>query len=451
MQTSASDASAQAIRESVASAMRRYRSQDVTRRLWLAAPPLAAAALGTAVLAWWLGWSPAVPLTVLAAGAISTLVWFVAARRPAPITDAWATRVDADAGLGGELRSASWFAASEHADPWADLHLVRAARRCESLDWQAIYPSPRSGRAAALTTALAIATVVLSVTLPAAPRDGGNASAQPGTRLPGQQRLISESLPPELLEQLARLLAAAEAGDRRAVEALSSREELVDLLDNLSREEDRALLDALARALANKDAADAADALAERSRRAAESAAMSAAMRNALEQLADQLELVAPERATDAGADPSESAAMPSDGSGQSTAGAPGEQLDIQFARETDAGSSTGVMLLSEQEASGDGGAPGAGFGGAHTPEEASTASAELDAALRREVVEAHEEAAGTADRVDIQRRTEQTRATSAFTGAAAGQFEAAAVAAPPPVPETRRPGLRSYFVRAPQ
>ena len=50
-----------------------------------------------------------------------------------------------------------------------------------------------------------------------------------------------------------------------------------------------------------------------------------------------------------------------------------------------------------------------------------------------------------------LRRKTEQGRSTVGFTQGAAGQFDKSRAAAPPPVPEARRSGVQSYFVRKPQ
>src|SRR5690348_5102686 len=54
------------------------------------------------------------------------------------VTDAAATRLDADAALEGELRSAHWFAshpAPPESSAWTDFHLERASRRVDSVSW----------------------------------------------------------------------------------------------------------------------------------------------------------------------------------------------------------------------------------------------------------------------------------------------------------------------------
>ena len=73
-----------------------------------------------------------------------------------------------------------------------------------------------------------------------------------------------------------------------------------------------------------------------------------------------------------------------------------------------------------------------------------------LAAAFRQEIVEASQDNAGDNVDTEIRRKTEQGSATVAFTRGAAGQFDKSRAAAPPPVPEARRSGVQSYFVRKP-
>jgi hypothetical protein len=48
----------------------------------------------------------------------------------------------------------------------------------------------------------------------------------------------------------------------------------------------------------------------------------------------------------------------------------------------------------------------------------------------------------------EARRKTERGEATAAFTGGAAATFDGARASAPPPVPETRRAGIQTYFTR---
>jgi hypothetical protein len=66
-------------------------------------------------------------------------------------------------------------------------------------------------------------------------------------------------------------------------------------------------------------------------------------------------------------------------------------------------------------------------------------------------VVEAAQDNAGDNIDTEIRRKSEEGSSQIAFTQGAAGQFDKSRAAAPPPVPEARRSGVQSYFVRKPQ
>src|SRR5581483_4251341 len=79
------------------------------------------------------------------------------------------------AGLNGELRSAHWFAAQrageagweagQTASGWAAFHVAQAAERATAVDWQRLYPAPRTARLWTATAALSIAALALSIGL----------------------------------------------------------------------------------------------------------------------------------------------------------------------------------------------------------------------------------------------------------------------------------------------
>jgi hypothetical protein len=109
------------------------------------------------------------------------------------------------------------------------------------------------------------------------------------------------------------------------------------------------------------------------------------------------------------------------------------------------------MMMMSSQDASQAGGPPGAGVGGGGSEDTAGAAAAAIEAALKQEIVEASEDKAGDNVDTEIRRKTEHGNATVGFTGSASGQFDRSRAAAPPPVPEARRSGVQTYFVRKPK
>ena len=154
------------IRTALATADRRRRHRAASARIWRAAPVVSAAVLAFAALTRWIGWSPAVPLGVLAAVAIGLAAFMLYGRRARPISDSVAAAIDDEAGLGGELRSASWFAARDQRDDWATLHVDRAADRVRGVDWTALYSPPPAGRARVATSVMVAATIALALVFP---------------------------------------------------------------------------------------------------------------------------------------------------------------------------------------------------------------------------------------------------------------------------------------------
>ena len=101
----------QRVHDTIARADRQRRRRSATVTLWRAAPFLAALCLIVAVAGRALNWPSAVPLTLLALALSSLVGYLVVNGRARPLSDRVAAAIDADASCGGELRSASWFAA----------------------------------------------------------------------------------------------------------------------------------------------------------------------------------------------------------------------------------------------------------------------------------------------------------------------------------------------------
>src|SRR5262249_10298088 len=117
------------VRQRVTQGLARRRARRAVRELARIAPWAAAVVLVAAVLARVLGWPIAVTWGGLGFVALAIAAWFFWRRRAPAATDVFAASLDADAGLGGELRSAFWFAGQGEVDPWATFHLERAAER----------------------------------------------------------------------------------------------------------------------------------------------------------------------------------------------------------------------------------------------------------------------------------------------------------------------------------
>jgi hypothetical protein len=439
------------VRATIAAASRRRRIRDNSRQAWRLAPVVAAAGLAVAAAGRWAGWPVIVPLGVLALGFAGLAAHAYAIRRERVVSDALAARIDADAGLGGELRSASWFAGRENRDIWADFHLDRAAERLRGRDWTQLYPAVRAPRAQIATLVLVVAALALSITIP-----GRAVRLDPAPETPEsdatRRSLRVEDLPPELQKQLADLLAAAETGTTAGDGRLAASAELRELLDRLSQLHDSAVLKDLARAMeAARDGRPDQPAkelmtLAERTRRAAEMGAMSPELRDALENLAENLaeaakaEQAANEEAGDAAGFAKTEAADAAQADANMAAA-------IQSVKETDADAAAGVIMMSDENSPG-GGDPGVGAGGGSAAEKGAGTMPDIERALRQETVEASTDSPGENVLTETRRKTEQGRAALTYTHGTSGSFDRSHAAAPPPVPEGRRSAVHTYFIR---
>jgi hypothetical protein len=449
-------AAGEAVRAALGAAARRRRAREVSAIVWRLAPAVAAAAMALAVIRRWTLWSPWLPVAVLVLGVVALAAYVLVAVRAHAISDAVAAGIDADADLGGELRSASWFAARPRRDDWSDLHLQRAAARLESVNWSALYPLVRAPRARAATAVFAVAALALTVVLPervTVPRTAA-ASSLPGTKKPAAtaQPMAGELLPPELLAQLQALLDAAELGKTAEAERLASSAELREFLNRLAA--DPELLKKLAAALAAQDpkklpTAKQLQALSDRARKAAEMASMSQDMREALEKMADEAEEAQGEQqnAENQEGQPASSDAPQKGDASQANSAGSMQDLSVQMARQADAGGGAGIMMMSNPDDPSSG-PPGSGVGGSGSQEAAAAAAMALAEAFSHETVEASQDNQGDNVDADVRRKTEQGTSAVAFTHGAAGQFDKSRAAAPPPVPEARRSGVQTYFIR---
>jgi hypothetical protein len=451
----APSAAGDAVRAALSAAARQRRLREVSAVVWRVAPAIAAAAMALAIVRRWTLWSPWLPLIVLVLGGAALSAFVFAAVRRHAISDAVAAGVDEDAGLRGELRSASWFAGREQRDSWADFHLERAAGRLETVSWSTLYPSVRAPRARAATAVFAIAALALTVVLPervSVPRTASASSPSSPTPVADNRPMIAELLPPELLAQLQALLAAAEMGNTAEAERLASSAELREFLNRLAADPD--LLKKLAAALAAQDpkkapTAKELKALSDRARKAADMASMSQDMRDALEKMADEAEQSQAEQqnAENEDGQPAGAEASQKGDAAQSNAAGSMQELSVQMARQADPGGGAGIMMMSNADDPSTG-PPGSGVGGSGSQEAAAAAAMALAAAFSHETVEASQDNPGDNVETEVRRKTEQGTSTVEFTRGAAGQFDKSRASAPPPVPEARRSGVQTYFVR---
>ncbi len=421
-------------------AVRQRRARDTSRLLWRIAPVTAAAVLLLAIAVRWVHGSPIIPLSVLAA---ACLIWAVVAfvrRRVDRVSDQAASAIDEEVHLGGELRSAAWFATSGTSDPWAEFHLEHAAARLESIDFAEHYPPVRAPRARVATAVMIAAAVVLAFVFPQRPRAS---SPRPDTALAPAAHKVApvavEGLPAELPQDLEDLLAAIENGTLPSNPADAA---LLNTLKNLQSIKDPKALAALARALAaNAAKLDDKAAMKDLADRAGHDADMtkSSDVKDALDQLAKKLS--EPDSEMDsAGFEKSDETQQPNGG------------VDLagpsQSMRDTSAIVGIGMIAISKQDSAQTDAPPGVGAGGSSGSPNGGGTMPDIAAALRHEVVEAHEDDVSGDVHSDERRKTEHGSAATAFTHSAAGQSDGSRAVAPPTVPESRRAGLQTYFTR---
>ena len=441
----------QRVHDTIARADRQRRRRSATVTLWRAAPFLAALCLIVAIAGRALNWPSAVPLTLLALALSSLAGYLVVNGRARPLSDRVAAAIDADASCGGELRSASWFAARQDRDPWTDLHLDRAADRLESIDWSSLYPPVRAVRAWAATALLVAATLVAAFVFP--DRHTARAST-PAASDESNHPANMDALPPELLKQLAELLDAAENGTLGTETTSISPAQMRDLIARLGKLQDRQALKELARKLeANRNAAtDRSDqqmkALSERAKHAAALNVESREFREAMEDLARNLAEAAAEEALSEQNRALTSSEKPQPGEGgQAASAAAIDEATIQSVKEAGA-SATGAGVVSTSKDAATGAAtPGFGVGGSGSSG-AEGRPTDLARALRQEIVEANTDNAGANVNAPVRRKTEEGQATAAFTNSAAGKSDRSRATAPPDVPESRRIDVQRYFTR---
>ena len=128
------------VRDGVARGARLRHAQAASGRLWQTAPVAAAICAVLAAGVRWGGWPLLLPLLAGAVAVAGLAIYIYLSRRDRAITDATAAGLDEAAALGGELRSASWFAARDTHGEWVDYHVARAADRLEAVDWTRLYP-----------------------------------------------------------------------------------------------------------------------------------------------------------------------------------------------------------------------------------------------------------------------------------------------------------------------
>jgi len=380
-------------------------------------------------------WSLAIPV----AAVIGLAGYLLIMRRQPRVSDAVASEVDRDAGLGGELRSAAWFATRSSQEPWVSFHLARAAERVGSVEFRSVYPPVKAGRAGIATSLLTIAAVAVLATVPkhvlVRANGAGTSGLAKSATVPG---VATDAIPQDLPAELQALLAAIEDGTL-AAQLAAGNPALQDALAKLSTINDPAALAALAKALAaHKDSADAMKMLAERAKRDANLAPQQD-VKNALEDLASKLS--PPD--SDKDSPGFESSDETQAGDSASLSATPSEST-----RDANAIAGLGMLTMSNEEMAGADAPPGMGVGGGSSPTRGRGTMPDIAAALRHETIEANEDDVTGGVHSDARRKTEHGTAATAFSHGTAATFENGRTAVPPAIPESRRAGMQTYFAR---
>jgi hypothetical protein len=190
-------------------------------------------------------------------------------------------------------------------------------------------------------------------------------------------------------------------------------------------------------------------ALAERSKKAADSSDVDPEVRDALADMSQKLsdQVTAQNAATKEPRDAASAGETPSSESAQAQAGGNGKQDPSgQSVKEAAAGAGIGLIMMtgdassSKEAGLGLGGAPGGTPNNGRMPN--------LAAALRKETIESAKDDEGDKTVLGERRQTEQGSATAAYARTAPVAAGRGRSTAPPAVPETRKAAIRSYFIR---
>lgn len=417
------------------------RSQAAVRRLEQAAPWAAAGVFVSAVIGRVLGYSWMIPLATAALAALALTVAVVLWRRPRPSSDRVAAEMDTAGALGGELRSAHWFASTPTADPWTQFHIERAAARGESVAWSNIFPTVVHRRPWLLAAGLVAIAFAVPVAVPA-----GRALAGSGQTVSASEAEAAVAdLPPELQEAVEELIAAVERG------SISSNAAMAELaagkewpkLDKATQDRLRNLLNRVE--LASQEA---------RGKPAPEPRTSADQEEWVREELSARRAMEEAEKAGRGTEEKSGQDSQPQSGSTQDSAESQaGEASDFQAAavqREVPDGTGDASAMAISQDKPAKGEA-GTGLGGKRGDvTRADVRVAELNAAFKRETVDANVNASGDQPVSDDRRRdTESGESSLRYTRVAGrASFDRARADAPHTVPEARRLLLERYFVR---
>jgi len=433
------------IRSAVAAADRARRIRDAWVRATAAAPFVALAAAVGCLTARIAGASPIWAVLSLVTPVAVLIAVVAVASRARPMADRTAACADRDADLGGELRSAYWFASRPAADDWAAWHMDHAATVADEVAWPSIYPRPAFRVSMAVSVLLLIAALVVPV--PHALYLTEASSPDAATVLANDLGL--SAAPPELQRLVIDAAAAVFAQRVSAGDALAGLEQSTDwrALDaDTRRRVDRALRQiALDRqAAAGKPAPDVPGRTAEEAQWAKEDLAARLATEQAQKNADPVTSAVSEQKSKD------QAGATEESSDGQGGEGSLFKSNQVQREVPDGKGDSSGAAIDPTGPASGE---AGTGFGGKHgDPTYRRGQEAAIAAAFKREVLEASENV-GSNDHPDERRRQTERSASALDYARTPGRtsYDRSNVDAAGAVPEARLPWLERYFSRTEQ
>lgn len=425
-----------AIHDAVAQAAGLRHRAARRQRAWRGAPLFAAGFLALAVVGRLSGWPPLLALAGGAALALLLAGYALLPRRARRVSDAEATALDDRGALGGELRSAHWFAGQDDGGAWVTHHLSRAIDRIRQTAWQDLYAPERAPRAYAGTAILVVAAIIVAV---AGPRT--RAAIAPGVQdNPAAAGPVGRPLTVvEIERQLAALLANLEAGQARDGRVASADDvrKLLERVRESQRKND------------GRPAASVDENLRERLDKASKMESLDADMRSALDDLKSALQASRDQNA--------KANDGPREATGKTDA-APGNQAQsgksdgkpdpsAQMTSDSQPGSGFGIVAMANNP-QGDPGKPGLGLGGGEGGSPNAGVMVDLAAALRQESLQTGAGESAGDPATDLRHKTDRGTASVAFSRGAAAAAVRGRANAVPIVPEARRPAARAYFQR---
>ncbi len=440
------------VRDTVARADRVRRDRSALARVTRVAPWAGAASV-LAALAVRITGAPAwLAVAALLVSALIVALWFLALRRTTAEPDVVATRVDGDARLGGELRSADWFTrqgAGRH-DDWTEFHVSRAAERVRGVDWDALYPPVRASRAWGLTAMAAAGALALVLTTPVPDQSAHASELLTSDELRAD---VLDLLPPELQAQLEELLRRMGEGGEAGEVAEATLAELRELMENFDPALAAKLAELAKDAMENAEAAQAGDRPPDADADTAKNtnAGLPEDVRWAVDDLAERLANASRDRQT-AENNPSASEETGEMGAGSeqaASAEASAADAQMKMTREAAADPGAAKMMMGGAGAMGGDSRPGSGGNNpaadGNAPDPLSIAQA-----LRQELVEASADTKGeNVEKEDLRRKTEQGEANVGFTRVQPpSTLDRSRAQAPPIVPDSYRVLLFNYFMR---